>query len=127
MMDLPGLPLLEELTAPRAAPLLLLPQVVQPSSARERLLHLPEQASLEVSFPLGVVGVGVAPDLHVPPDRYPRRLQQANRVRLPLAVSPGPCEHPVALPDALEVFLLEPRPGLPAVAPPAPPPEHAED
>ena len=45
----------------------------------------------------------------------------------PLLVADRPGEDPVAVPVALEVFLLDPLPALLRVPSPAPPPQHPED
>jgi hypothetical protein len=123
----PGLFFPQELSAHRATSLLPLPQIPDLAPTRERALHLPEQAFLEVFFPLRVVGVGVASDLHLPHYPHPLRFQQTDRVRPSFAVPSGSREYPVAVSEPLEVFLLDPLPGLLAMALAAPSPEHAKD
>src|SRR5262249_31569957 len=65
--------------------------------------------------------------LHMPHYRHPRRFQQANRVRLSLAVPPDSREYPIAVAEPLEVFRLDPLPGLLVMSSPTPSPQHAKD
>src|SRR5439155_19383144 len=90
-------------------------------------LHLPNQTLFQVQFPLRIVGVRVAADLHVSPDLHLARTHPLDRVGRVLPSSQRAREDPLLLTHLLEVVLLEPLPRFVPVPFLAPAPEHAED
>src|SRR5215471_16104255 len=77
----------QRLTADHASSLLLLPEVFDPSAPGSRLGQLPAQPCFQVPFPLRIVGVDVAPDLHITNDLHPRRGHQLDGPALALVVA----------------------------------------
>ena len=127
VVDLPLFFLLQELSAATTASSLLLPQIRDLRTPGQGCLHPLEQPSLEVPLPCRVIRVGLAANLHMPLDAYSSRLHQADGVRLSLTIPDSSGKHPTAVPEPLEVFLLDPLPAFLTMALAAPTPEHATD
>src|SRR5262249_16743715 len=113
-------------TDPTPSPLLL-PEIFDPTATCRRLGQLPTQPCLQVQFPLRVVGIDVAADLHVSNDPHLGRGHQLDRPTLAVLVPQPTGEDPVAMTIGLEVGRPDPSPALLRVPSPAPAPHHLED
>src|SRR5207253_4776119 len=102
----------QRLTADHASSLLLLPEVFDPPATCQRLGQLPAQPCFQVQFPLRIVGVDGAPDLHVTNDLHLRCCHQLDRPTLTFLVSQNPGEDPVAVSVLSEISRLDPFPAL---------------
>src|SRR5205823_5713187 len=117
----------QRLTADHASSLLFLPEVFDPTATCQRLGQLPTQPCFQVPFPLRIVGIDGAADLHVTNDLHLRRGHQLDGPALALVVAQRAGEDPVARTVGREIGLPDPSPPLPRVSSPAPPPHHPED
>src|SRR5262245_11420883 len=128
MMDLPVLlcgP--QRLTTDPTSSPLFLPQIVDPTATGQRLGQLPTPPCLQVQFPLRIVGIDVAADLHITNDLHLGRGPQLDRPALASLVPQRTGEDPVAMTVGAERGRPEPSPALLLVPSPAPPPHHLED
>src|SRR5215471_18897643 len=113
-------------TNPTSSPLFL-PKILDPTAACQRLGQLPTPPCLQVQFPLLIVGIDVAPDLHITNDPDLGRGHQLDRPALAFLVPQRTGEDPVAMTLGPEVGRPDPSPALVRVPAPAPPPHHLED
>src|SRR3982751_3743072 len=61
------------LTADSTSSLLFLPEIFDPTASCQRLGQLPTQPCFQVQFPLRIVGIDGAADLHIANDPHLRR------------------------------------------------------
>src|SRR5262249_724411 len=115
------------LTTDPASSLLVLPEIFDPTATGQRLGQLPTQPCFQVPFPLRIVGIDSAPDLHVTNDLHRRLRHQLDRPALALVVTQHAGQDPVAVTISLEVLPPDPLPTLVRVPSPAPSPHHLED
>src|SRR6202011_2079893 len=106
VVDVPGLLRnAQDLTAYQTPPLLLLPQILDPSSACKRLLQFPYHPCFQVELPRRIVGVDLAPYLDLPHDAHLRCFHQLNGPALTFPVAQRSREHPILVAHAREVSL----------------------
>jgi hypothetical protein len=74
------------LTADHASARLFLPEVFDPTATHQRLGQLPTQPCLQVQFPLRILGIDGAADLHVTNDPHLGRGHQLDRPALAFLV-----------------------------------------
>src|SRR5258707_4024361 len=117
----------QRLTAGHASSLLFLPEIFDLPVTCPRLGQLPSPPCFQVQFPLRIVGIDGAADLHVTDDLHLRCGHQLNGPALAFWVKQRAGKDPVAVSVSQEVFLLDPLPALLWVPSPAPPPHHSED
>src|SRR3954447_1140708 len=115
------------LTTDPTSSLLFLPEIFDPTATCQRLGQLPTPPCLQVQFPLRIIGVYGAPDLHITNDPHLGCFHQLDRPALAFLVQQPTGEDPVAMTVTPEVFLLDPLPALVRVPSPAPAPHHRED
>src|SRR5271157_5726279 len=94
-------------TAIRTSSLLSLPEIFHPTATCPRLGQLPTQPCLQVQFPLRIVGIDGAADLHITNDPHLGCCHQLNRPTLAFLVPQHTGEDPVAMTVGREIVLLE--------------------
>src|SRR5437868_6446105 len=112
----------QRLTAGHASSLLFLPEICDLPVTCPRLGQWPTPPCFQVQFPLRIVGIDGAADLHVTDDLHLRRGPPLKGPALTLLVPQHAGKDPVAVSLGWEVFLLDPLPALLRVPSPAPPP-----
>src|SRR3954466_2018449 len=117
----------QRLTTDPTSSLLSLPESVDPTVTCPRLGQLPTPPCFQVQFPLRIVGIDGAPDLHVANDPHRGCIHQLDRPILAFRALQLTGEDRVAVTVSLEVGLLDPLPTLLPVPSPAPPPHHSGD
>src|SRR5262249_36824918 len=115
------------LPAHHATSLLFPPEILDPSSTRQSVGQLPGRPLFQIEFPLRIVGVGCAWNLHPPQDFDSCCVHQLDRPSLASAITDHTREHPVPTAGSLEIFLLDPFPALLAVASTTPSHQLPED
>src|SRR6266540_357390 len=128
MMDLTGLlcdP--QGLTADHTSSLLVLPERFDPTATCQRLGQLPTPPCFQVQFPLRIVGIDDAPDLHVANDPYLGCFHQLDRPALAFRIPQPTGKDRVAITVAREIVRLDPLPAFLPVPSPAPAPHHSGD
>src|SRR5262249_16750671 len=125
MMDVVLIPCEPQgLTTNHASSLLLLPEIFDQPATCLRLGQLPTPPCFQVQFPLRIVGIRGALDLHITNDPHLGCFHQLDRPALAFLVKQRPGEDPVAMTIMLEVLLLDPLPVLFPVPVPTPAPHH---
>src|SRR3954449_9403387 len=102
----------QRLTTDPTSSLLSLPESVDPTVTCPRLGQLPTPPCFQVQFPLRIVGIDGAPDLHITKDPHLGRYHQRDRPALAVLVRQHTGEDPVAMTVAPEIVLLDPFPAL---------------
>lgn len=108
MMGMPSRQVRNRLTTDRTAALLLLPQIQQLSTTLQVVRHSHAEALFKVDFPSWIIRVCRPFDLRMSFDQHLSSGEQL----YPLSPSMFSCsfstEHPVSIPDDLEVLVLDP-------------------
>src|SRR3954465_5779135 len=102
----------QRLTAGPTSSLLFLPEPFDPTATCPRLGQLPTPPCFQVQFPLRIVGIHGATDLHITNDLHLCRGHQRDRPALAFLVQQRAGKDPVAVTVSQEVFLLDPLPAL---------------
>ena len=117
----------QRLTADPTSSLLSLPERLDLPVTCPRLGQLPTPPCFQVQFPLRIVGIDGAADLHITKDLHLRHGHQWDRPTLAFLIQQRAGEDPVAVTISREVVLLDPLPALGGVPSPTPPPLLLED
>src|SRR3954462_8665028 len=117
----------QRLTAGHASSLLFLPEIFDLPVTCPRLGQLPTPPCFQVQFPLRIVGINGAANLHVTDDLHLCCGHQLDRPALAFGVKQRAGKDPVAVTVSKEFFLLDPFSALLRVPSPAPPPHLLED
>src|SRR4051794_15765856 len=112
----------QRLTAGHASSLLFLPEIFDLPVTCPRLGQLPTPPCFQVQFPLRIVGIDGAADLHVTNDLHLCRGHQRDRPALAFWVQQRAGKDPVAVIGSYEVFFLAARSALFWGSASAPPP-----
>src|SRR3954453_1680786 len=112
----------QRLTAGQTSSLLFLPEIFDPAATCQRLGELPTRPCFQVQFPLRIVGIDGAADLHIANDLHLGCYHQLDRPPFAGRVQQRTGKDPVAVTVFPEVSLLDPRPVFLWVPSPAPPP-----
>jgi len=128
MMDLTVLLCqVQRLTAGHASSLLFLPEIFDLPATCPRLGQLPTPPCFQVQFPLRIVGIDGAADLHITNDPHLGCFHQLDRPALAFLVKQRAGEDPVAMTVGRKIGRPDPLPTLRRVPSPAPVPHHLED
>src|SRR5512135_1472895 len=117
----------QRLTTDPTSSFLFLPEICDPTATCPRLGQLPTPPCFQVQFPLRIVGIDGAPDLHITNDPHLGCCHQLDRPALAFLVQQRTGEDPVAMTVGREIGRPDPFPTLLRVPSPAPAPHHSVD
>ena len=107
--------------------MLILPKTLYPSFPLQGVFHLNTEALFEIHAPLGVIGVCVAFDFHMPSDGHTGRFGEMDGVHHAIFVSSLSGEHPFPWAGMEKVFLRHPLFGFGRMSSGCPLPQRLED
>jgi hypothetical protein len=127
MVDMPTRHGGDRLVAYWALSMLILPKGLYPSFPLQGVFHLNTEALFEIHAPLGVIGVCVAFDFHMPSDGHTGSFGEMDGVHHAIFVSSLSGEHPFPWAGMEKVFLRHPLFGFGRMSSGCPLPQRLED